>query len=43
MLNSAFAWLVRGMMWIATIGLLVLLLVSGITTPVDNSIYDLHA
>ena len=43
MLNSAFAWLVRGMMWIATIGLLVLLLVSGITTPVDNAIYDLHA
>jgi adenylate cyclase len=41
--NSAFAWLVRSMMWLAAAGLLVLLLISGITTPADNAIYDLHA
>ena len=41
--NSALAWLVRSMMWMAATGLLVLLLLSGVTTPVDNAIYDLHA
>ena len=36
--NSAFACLVRSMMWMAATGLLVLLLLSGVTTPVDNAI-----
>jgi adenylate cyclase len=37
------AWLTRGMVWMAGVGLLVLLIVSGITTPLDNALYDLHA
>ncbi|GLQ97834.1 CHASE2 domain-containing protein [Dyella mobilis] len=41
--TGAFAWLVRGMVWMAGVGLLVLLIVSGITTPLDNGLYDLHA
>jgi adenylate cyclase len=41
--TSAFAWLVRGMVWMAGVGLLVLLIVSGITAPLDNALYDLHA
>lgn len=39
----AFTWLVRGMLWMAGIGLLVLLIVSGFTVPLDNALYDLHA
>jgi adenylate cyclase len=42
-INGAFAWLARGMAWMAGIGVLVLLIVSGITTPLDNALYDLHA
>jgi adenylate cyclase len=41
--TGAFTWLVRGMVWMAGVGLLVLLIVSGITTPLDNALYDLHA
>jgi len=41
--TAAFAWLVRGMLWMAGVGLLVLLIVSGITVPLDNALYDLHA
>lgn len=41
--TTAFAWLVRGMLWMAGIGLLVLLIVSGVTVPLDNALYDLHA
>jgi adenylate cyclase len=37
------AWLTRGMVWMAGVGLLVLLIVSGITTPLDNAFYDLHS
>jgi adenylate cyclase len=40
---GAFAWLVRGMVWMAGVGLLVLLIVSGVTAPWDNDLYDLHA
>jgi CHASE2 domain-containing sensor protein len=40
---AAFAWLVRGMLWMVGIGLLVLLLVSGVMLPLDNALYDLHA
>lgn len=40
--TSAFAWLVRGMVWMAGVGLLVLLIVSGVTAPLDNALYDLH-
>lgn len=43
MTGGAFAWLVRGMVWMAGVGLLVLLIISGITTPLDNALYDLHA
>lgn len=39
---SAFAWLVRGMVWMASVGLLTLLIASGLTTPLDNALYDLH-
>ena len=39
---SAFAWLVRGMVWLAGTGLLTLLIASGMTTQADNAIYDLH-
>jgi len=41
--TSAFTWLVRGMLWMVGIGLLVLLIVSGLTVPLDNALYDLHA
>lgn len=41
--NSAFTWLVRSMLWMAGVGLLVLLIVSGLTVPLDNALYDLHA
>lgn len=41
--NTAFTWLVRGMLWMAGVGLLVLLIVSGLTVPLDNALYDLHA
>lgn len=41
--TGAFAWLVRGMLWMAGIGLLVLLMVSGLTVPLDNALYDLQA
>lgn len=40
---TAFTWLVRGMLWMAGIGLLVLLIISGLTVPLDNALYDLHA
>ena len=40
---TAFTWLVRGMLWMVGIGLLVLLIVSGLTVPLDNALYDLHA
>jgi CHASE2 domain-containing sensor protein len=40
---TAFAWLVRGMLWMVGIGLVVLLIVSGLTVPLDNALYDLHA
>lgn len=40
--GGAFAWLVRGMVWMASIGLLVLLMVSGVMTSLDNGLYDLH-
>jgi adenylate cyclase len=43
MLNDAFTWLVRGMMWMAGVGLLVLLMVSGVATPLDDAIYDANA
>jgi len=39
---SAFAWLVRSMVWMAGIGLLTLLIAVGMTTRLDNSLYDLH-
>lgn len=38
----AFAWLVRAMAWLAGVGVLTLLIASGITAPLDNAIYDLH-
>ncbi|MGN6323854.1 MAG: CHASE2 domain-containing protein, partial [Dyella sp.] len=38
-----FAWLVRGMLWMVGVGLVVLLIVSGLTVPLDNALYDLHA
>jgi len=41
--TTAFTWLVRGMLWMAGVGLLVLLIVSGVTVPLDNALYDLHA
>ena len=41
--SGAFAWLVRGMVWMAGVGLLVLLIFSGVTAPLDNALYDLHA
>lgn len=41
--TGAFAWLVRGMVWMASVGLLVLLIASGVTAPLDNAFYDLHA
>ncbi|MFC3653161.1 CHASE2 domain-containing protein [Dyella humi] len=41
--TTAFTWLVRGMLWMAGIGLLVLLIVSDLTVPLDNALYDLHA
>jgi adenylate cyclase len=41
--TGALAWIARGMAWMAGVGLLVLLIVSGITTPLDNALYDLHA
>jgi adenylate cyclase len=40
--TGAFAWLVRGMVWMASVGLLVLLIASGVTTPLDDAFYDLH-
>lgn len=40
---TAFAWLVRGMLWMVGVGLVVLLIVSGLTVPLDNALYDLHA
>jgi CHASE2 domain-containing sensor protein len=40
---TALAWLVRGMLWMVGIGLVVLLIVSGLTVPLDNALYDLHA
>jgi CHASE2 domain-containing sensor protein len=43
MSGGAFAWLARGMLWMVGIGLLVLLAVSGVTVPLDNALYDLHA
>jgi adenylate cyclase len=43
MLNDAFTWLVRGMIWMAGVGVLVLLMVSGVATPLDNAIYDANA
>ena len=43
MLISAFAWLVRGMVWIASVGLLTFLIASGLTVSIDNEAYDLHA
>jgi adenylate cyclase len=42
MLFTPFAWLVRGMAWVAGIGALVLLLASGMTHRWDNTLYDLH-
>ena len=39
---GALAWLARGMVWMAGVGLLVLLIVSGVTTPLDNALYDLN-
>ncbi|WP_158628815.1 CHASE2 domain-containing protein [Dyella choica] len=41
--TTTLAWLVRGMLWMAGVGLLALLIVSGITVPWDNALYDLHA
>lgn len=41
--TTAFAWLVRGMLWMAGVGLLMLLIVSGVTVPLDNALYDLNA
>ena len=41
--TGALAWLARGMVWMAGVGLLVLLIASGITAPLDNAVYDLHA
>lgn len=41
--NRAFAWLVRAMVWMAGVGVLVLVMISGITVRLDNSLYDLHA
>jgi CHASE2 domain-containing sensor protein len=41
--GAGLAWLVRGMLWMAGVGLLVLLIVSGFTVPLDNALYDLHA
>jgi adenylate cyclase len=40
--SHAFAWLVRVTVWLAGIGVLTLLIASGMTTPLDNAIYDLH-
>jgi CHASE2 domain-containing sensor protein len=37
-----FAWLVRAMIWMAGIGVFVILLASGSTTRLDNAFYDLH-
>ncbi|WP_266168961.1 CHASE2 domain-containing protein [Dyella subtropica] len=39
---SGFAWLARAMLWLAGLGVLVLLLASGRTTPLDEALYDLH-
>jgi adenylate cyclase len=41
--TTAFSWLVRGMLWMAGAGLLMLLIVSGVTVPLDNAVYDLNA
>ena len=41
--TTAFTWLVRGMLWMAGIGLLMLVIVSSITVPLDNALYDLNA
>lgn len=41
--TTAFSWLVRGMLWMAGAGLLMLLIVSGVTVPLDNALYDLNA
>jgi CHASE2 domain-containing sensor protein len=41
--TTAFTWLVRGMLWMAGVGLLMLLIVSGVTVPLDNALYDLNA
>ena len=41
--GDAFTWLARGMIWMAGIGLLVLLMVSGVATPLDDALYDAHA
>jgi adenylate cyclase len=41
--GDAFSWLARGMIWMAGVGLLVLLMVSGVATPLDDALYDAHA
>jgi adenylate cyclase len=41
--TTAFTWLVRGMLWMADAGLLMLMIVSGVTVPLDNALYDLNA
>lgn len=38
----AFAWLVRGTVWLAGTGLLALLLAAGATTRADDALYDLN-
>jgi CHASE2 domain-containing sensor protein len=38
----AFAWLVRGTVWLAGTGLLALLLAAGVATRADDALYDLN-
>jgi CHASE2 domain-containing sensor protein len=38
----AFAWLVRGAVWLASTGVLALLLVGGVAIHADDALYDLH-
>lgn len=39
---NPFALLTRGLLWLLGIGLLILLMTSGLTTRLDNALYDLH-
>lgn len=39
---NPFALLARGLLWLLGVGLLTLLIASGLTTRLDNALYDLH-